>query len=467
MRLCLVLDPQTRTGRFFRTLFTSFVHLGSATVYSFILIPLILHFGNTEKLGLWLLVAQMGAYLAVVDAGLSALSIRQFVGPVSKGNFVGLTPRFQATFVLSLAQGLVVCLIGLSGPWFSIIFGISDQFKDLFCHLFLAQCVLVGIGFPVRPFSSVLLAAQRFDRNYLISSAAFFCALLLTAWGFLQGWGLWSVILGSALQTLASAGASIGGVRRMCRLSLLFTPGHLQPGLIFQIFRESTFFAGGSIFSTLGGLWQSVLLSRIFGLEAVAAWNVGAKIATVFSQILSKFFESAFAGLSELEERQQRSLVMERFLQIFLPSLTLTTLLSTLILLANKSFISWWTKGAINWPGCATAAVGVWLISITLNRALAVLVGVLLLWRTIRLAPMIDFVVFVLMSSLAFWIKDFTTFCWLVGISPIFGGVMVYIGALSGFRRSFPSLAKYHIQLICFGFACFCFLLLLVVLFRT
>lgn len=427
---------------------------------------MILHFEGTEKLGLWLLVAQMGAYLTVVDAGLSALSIRQFVGPVSMGGFVGLAPRFQATFVLSLAQGLVICLIGLLGPWVSILFGISDQFKDLFCHLFLAQCVLVGIGFPVRPFSSVLLAAQRFDRNYLISSAAFFCALLLTGWGFLQGWGLWSVILGSSLQTLASVGASIWGVQRMCRLSLLFLPGRLQAGLVFQIFRESIFFASGSIFSTLGGLWQSALFSRIFGLEGVAAWNVGAKIATVLSQILSKFFESAFAGLSELEERRQRSLVMERFLQIFLPALTLASFLAALILLVNRPFISWWTKGEIDWPASASAAVGVWLFAITLNRALAVLIGVLLLWKTIRLAPMVDFAALVLITSSAFWIKDFTAFCWSLGISPFFGGVLTYFVSLIPFHRSFPLLSKCRVQLICFIFACCCYLIFVAVLIR-
>jgi len=60
---------QTRTGRFFLTLLTSFVNLGAATLYSLFLIPLVLHFENSEMLGLWLLVAQVGVYLTVVDTG--------------------------------------------------------------------------------------------------------------------------------------------------------------------------------------------------------------------------------------------------------------------------------------------------------------------------------------------------------------------------------------------------------------
>jgi len=444
-------NPQTRTGRFFRTLFTSFIHLGAATLYSVFLVPLVLHFEDAEKLGLWLLIAQAGVYLAVIDAGLSALSIRQFVGPTTTRDFCGLSARFQATLVLSSAQGLLICLIGLSGPWFSALFGISDHFQDLFCQLFLAQCVLVGISFPIRPFSSLLLAAQRFDINYLISAVAFLGALILTAWGFTQGWGLWSVIGGNALQTLASAGACIGGARKICRLRILLRPSHLNAALVFQIFKESTFFASGSIFPSLGGLWQSALLSRFFGLEAVAAWNVGSKMATVLSQILSKFFESAFAGLSELEERRQRSLVMARFLQIFLPSLSLATFLGTLILLLNQPFITWWTKEAVDWPSPATAAVSVWLIAITLNRALSVLAGVLLLWKTIRLAPALDFATVVLTTSVACFMNDFTAFCWSLCVVPLLAGAGLYAQNLFRFRRFFPPLTTYRTNLIFLG----------------
>ncbi|NCY23057.1 hypothetical protein EBX31_14045, partial [bacterium] len=276
MRLGLILDPQTRTGRFFRTLLTSFVHLGAATLYSFFLIPLVLHFESPEMLGLWLLVAQVGAYLTVVDAGLSALSIRQFVGPASERDFLRLAPRFQATLLLSTLQGLCICVFGFSGSWWASLFKISGNLEPLFVQLFLAQCLLVGISFPFRPFSSILLAAQRFEANYLVSSASFGVAILLTWGGFQMGWGLWSVLLGNLFQIVASSLTSVRGVQSLGGLSPLLSRTAGIKNLIPGLLKESLGFASSPIFSTIAGLLQSTVLSRLFGLEGVALWNVGA-----------------------------------------------------------------------------------------------------------------------------------------------------------------------------------------------
>lgn len=420
---------------------TSIAHLGAATLYSFFLIPLILHYENPEKLGLWLLVAQAGTYLLMVDAGLSALSIRQFVGPVATNDFLRLAPRFQATWVISTFQGLLVILVGFAGPWFAVLFNISGELQDIFCQLFLAQCVLVGVGFPLRPLNSILLAKQAYDRNYLASSLALLASLGIAWLGFHAGCGLWSIMAGNCFQVLVGALVSWHGVGRLTSLRTLWISREPWLGLVPQIFRESTAFASGSLFTTFGGLVQSAFLSRLFGLEGVAAWNVGAKIATVLSQVVSKFFESSFAGLSELAEQGRRDSATDRFLKILSCAATGTVSLACLILAGNGLFVEWWTKGQIPWPPSSTHAVAFWLVAITLNRAFAVFSGVLLLWPCIRLSPVLDFISLVCALSFASFFKDFSLFAWCWAVTPLLAGMWVYIWGLSSVKIGWRDLA--------------------------
>lgn len=429
-------SKETRTGRFFRTLLTSVAHLGAATLYSFFLIPLVLHYENPEKLGLWLLVAQAGTYLLMVDAGLSALSIRQFVGPVASNDFANLAPRFRATWMISIIQGLLVVCVGFMGSWFAALFKISDELKDLFCQLFLAQCILVGIGFPLRPLSSILLAKQLFHRNYLINSVALLVSLGLAWIGFHLGWGLWSVMAGNCLQVVTGALVSWYGVAKLTHWTTLFGSRAPWMGLVPQIFRESTSFASGSIFATLGGLIHYAFLSRLFGLEGVAAWNVGAKISMVLSQLASKFFESSFAGLSELAEQGRRDFAMDRFLKILNWAGTGTVFLACLILAGNNFFVEWWTKGQIAWPPAATNAVAFWLVAITVNRAFAIFSGVLLLWPCIRLSPLFDFLSLLGALGFASCFRDFTWFAWCWAVAPLLAGMWIYLLGLASVNLS-------------------------------
>lgn len=417
----MVFDPLTRSGRFFRTLLTSFVYLGAATLYSFFLIPLVLHFENPQMLGLWLLVTQVGTYLSIVDAGLSALSTRQFVGPASERDFQRLAPRFQATLLLSTLQGFFICLFGLSGSWWSSLFKISGAVEPLFVQLFMAQCLMIGISFPIRPFNSVLLAAQRFEANYLVGSISLGVAILLTWGGFQMGWGLWSVLLGNLFQIVASSLTSLWGVQKLGGLSPLLSPTTGVKVLIPGLLKESMGFASGPVFSTMAGILQSTVLSRLFGLEGVALWNVGAKIATVLSTVLSKIFESSFGGLSELAEKGLGLQMRIRFLTLWASTSGISLLLAVFLIWGNDAFIDWWTRGSLDWPVQATWGVALWLVTTTISKGVAEQTKVLLMWRQIRWSPLLDFLVFAAFMSAVFLRPTLQLYALAIALAPLSG----------------------------------------------
>ena len=129
MKLSAFFTSSNRSGRFAWTLSGSFVNLVAAAIYSFLLIPLVLHFENSERLGLWLLISQVASSLLMIDAGVTPLSIRQFVSPLTHGDLSQLTPRFQATIAISMIQGLVIFFFGFTSLWFVDLFKVPEIFQ--------------------------------------------------------------------------------------------------------------------------------------------------------------------------------------------------------------------------------------------------------------------------------------------------------------------------------------------------
>ena len=418
-------NTATRTGRFCRTLASSYVLLGSATVYSLLTVPMVLHFANSSRLGLWVLITQMGTYLAVIDAGLSASSIRQFIGPLTRQEMPALATRFQGTLLISTLQGFLIILVGVAAHPLALFLKIPPQDQALFQQLFVAQCFIVGVGFPIRPFSSILLARQSFEFNYLVSAASILFAIGLAWLGFRAGFGLWSLLAGNLLQVIFSSAASLLGVRSLGYFPFFFHSWRVSLREIRSLISESLSFASNPILSVCSGLLQSTVLSRCFGLEGVALWNVGAKVVVVFCQVLSKFFESSFSGLSELWERNLRKQMLRRFITIFVATVSASIVLGCAVLLFNDAFIRIWTGGVLRWPYICTVGMAIYLVTTTISKGLSEQVKILLLWKWIRVGPILDFVSLLFgLVLVSFW-PALPLFIFVLALAPIFGSIPV------------------------------------------
>lgn len=386
-----VFSKQTRTGRFFRTLSSSYVLLLAATIYSLGVVPIILNFTGTASLGLWSLVMQFGTFLTLLDAGLSSACIRQFVGPLVREDHGALAAKFQSALALASVQGLLIASAGLAGGWLVPWLGIPTSEAKLFAGLFVAQCCLVALEFPFRPFNSLLLAQQRFEFNYLVTGLGMVLSLGLVWWGMANGLGLWSLIMAGGFQALVKTIASLVCVAHFYGLRGFFSRSQIRWHTMKQLMAESGSFFSGTMFGTLGGVAQATLLSRWFGLDGVAAWNVGSKAANLVSQLLSKLYESSFAGLSELFESGRTDLLLRRLGQLFGWVVGISLFAAVGVCLFNGTFIQVWTNARISWPPLSDAAVALWLVGLTASRGLAEQTKILLVWRWIRLGPALEF----------------------------------------------------------------------------
>lgn len=179
-------------------------------------------------------------------------------------------------------------------------------------------------------------------------------------------------------------------------------------------------------FGTLGGLAQSTLLSRWFGLEGVAAWNVGSKAANLLFQLLSKFYESSFAGFSELFESGRTDLLLRRLGQLFGWVLGSSLFVATGICLLNGEFVRLWTAARISWePGC-DVAIALWLLGLTASRGFAEQVKILLIWKWIRLGPALEFLLWLVLGPWLAHRFSFPGFVLGAAVAPLAVAGLVY-----------------------------------------
>jgi O-antigen/teichoic acid export membrane protein len=254
----------------------------------------------------------------VIDAGVTSACIRRFVGPIARKEMTDLSAVFKTAFIVSLSQGALCCLVGLLAYPIGLLLGIGTGKLILFSSVLFTQFFLVGIFFLVRPFSSLLLAAQRFEINNAVSSFATALSLGLIWLGFRMGFGLWTLPLVSLFQQAISSSVTFVMVRKLDLLPHFWWRQSSNWKGVSNLFLEALDFFSWSGFSVAGSTLQSIFLSRFLGLEAVAIWNVGSKLASFAYMLLSNVFNTAFMGLAELRERGDPQRCCTSFLNLFI-----------------------------------------------------------------------------------------------------------------------------------------------------
>jgi len=383
------------------------------------MVPLILHQTGVAELGLWTLIVQFTGYLGLLDAGVTSACIRRFVGPLARKESGDFPLIFQAACIVSCLQGLACWSLVALLPWLAGLLQIPAALESIFTKIMAWQFFLTGLFFVIRPFTALLLAAQRFEANNLAS--AFGClASLALIWAALgAGLGLWSLVGVTLLQQTLGAATTLWMIRRLSLVPSGWRMTSIPWDKMRVLFRESLDFFSWSGFATINSVLQSVFLSRFLGLEMVALWNVGSKFATLFYTFISSSLNNAFPTLTELFElgqvRECRRLC-QRFLKW---SLGGAGGLGLGYILANGWIVKVWTAGLITFPLSLSAILAAWLVLATAVRALACFSNVWHQRATMRKGPMVESVFFAAGLALALLSPS----PWTLGLALLFGQI--------------------------------------------
>jgi O-antigen/teichoic acid export membrane protein len=354
-----------------------------------------------------------------VDAGVSSACVRRFVGPIARKEMLTLGGILKTAFLVSLSQGVLCCLIGFLAYPIGLLLGIGPENSVLFSSVLFTQFFLVGIFFLVRPFSALLLAAQRFEINNLVSSLSMVLSLGIIWIGFRSGFGLWALPLGSLFQQITSTLATAFMLRKLHLLPHSWWRQSSTWKGVSDLFLEALDFFSFAGFSTTGAILQSVFLSRFLGLEAVAIWNVGAKLASFAYMLFANLFNTAFMGLSELFEKGELQNCLRSFLDLFISTLSCLTIFAACAALLNDYFIFLWTRGQIAFAPSCTWAIFSWLIFAGTLRALACFSNIWQNRKIMRIGPAVEFASVVLFLGLSLFAPSLKWFAFALMASQI------------------------------------------------
>ncbi len=149
-------------------------------VSALIIPPLLITRLGKEGYGVWMLVGQVIAYLAILDLGVSS-SIGRFVAKYNaKNDFTNLSCTISSSIFLFLVSSLFMIVTTLIiWPNFSSFFNLSEEYSKIAKWLILLTGVGVAINFPLRIGRGILEGTHRFDQMYFFRASEVFLKLLL------------------------------------------------------------------------------------------------------------------------------------------------------------------------------------------------------------------------------------------------------------------------------------------------
>src|SRR6266446_8395300 len=185
---------------------SSYAVLVANALYSLASLPLAMHYLSGKRLGLWGLMASIGAYLSLIDLGMSGSVGRLLIDhkdEPGRGTYGGL---IKTGWAVLATQAAIIFVAGYAlAPGLSQVLRIEEEFRTEFISLMRWQTTLLALSFLLRMFSHLLLAHQRIDIINYSQITSLLLNLALLWWFFRAGKGIFSMVWAPLLSSFCGA----------------------------------------------------------------------------------------------------------------------------------------------------------------------------------------------------------------------------------------------------------------------
>jgi O-antigen/teichoic acid export membrane protein len=107
---------------------------------------------------------------------------------------------------------------------------------------------------------------------------------------------------------------------------------------------------------------QTIVITRMLGLEAAAAWSVGTRLFNLLSQIIWRISDMSGPAFAEMMVRGESVRLRGRYREVVMLTASLSGFAAVSFALCNSLFIPLWTHGKIQWPMTSDLLLGIWMI---------------------------------------------------------------------------------------------------------
>ena len=359
----------TRLGHFIRSLASGYAVLFGNMVFTLASIPIAGHYLTHELFGVWALVTQIGGFLGLIDFGMSTSMCRQLIDHKDERDGGAFGSILKTSWLVQGVQALaavvvLVALVGTAPFWLNV----PSHLQSTFLWLMLIQGGLVAAAFPARTFGTVLIASHRIDICNYAQLAQMVTNLGGLMIAFRLGWGVfalaWAGVVGFAVSTVIMWIA--------CSTTKVFPRRGCWGTITRKGFNEAFRFGRDVFWMTLGAQLslasQTIVVTQTLGVERATTWYNCTRAFTLLWQIVSRPFDFAFSGLSEMIVRGERELFARRLRDLIGLIAALAAVAGVGLAAANSSFVAAWLKGWVFWDPANDVLLGIWLLPLAISR---------------------------------------------------------------------------------------------------
>ncbi|HWY30622.1 MAG TPA: MATE family efflux transporter, partial [Candidatus Acidoferrum sp.] len=353
----------SRTRRAVHGVASSYVLLAATAFYALASVPLALHYLDTKRFGLWIVIGSLAGYLNLVDAGMTSAASRLLIDYKDNRNGGPYGGFIKTSWLIFLLQGTVIFAIGLFlADTFARLLGIDPDLCPEFIQLVNWQCGAVALSFATRIFALVLNGHQRMDLANYVGVGALLLNFVIQWILFHCAFGVMSLALGSLIVTAVTAGVQAV----IClRLKVLPDPGKWG-AISWRHFLEIANFGKDVFLVALGtqmiSASQTIIITRMLGLQAAAVWGIGLRAFNLLNQVIWRFSDMSSAAFAEMMARGEMDRLRDRYRSLAMFTFSLAGWMAISFALCNSLFISGWTRGKIYWPPGNDVFLAIWMI---------------------------------------------------------------------------------------------------------
>lgn len=308
--------------------------------------PILINYFGKEGYGVWMLIAQMIAYLAILDLGVSN-SLGRFVAKYNaKKDAEGLSRILSTSlFLYSISTFAVLLITFIIWPKFSDFFNLSEKYHQIGSWLILLAGSGIALSLPIRIGQGVFQGIHRFDLMYLFRSLGVILKLFLIII-FFYFWKKGDLILLATISIVSSLLPNI----LMCILARYQLPKinikkkYISKSSIAEIWSLSF----SALFISISGLLliqtQILAVGKILDPEAVTIYSLPLKLTRYGSMLVSYVIAALVPLASEMHTLNQKKGLQR--LNVNGVKIAFTISLATLVMAAffGKSFLLFWLK---------------------------------------------------------------------------------------------------------------------------
>jgi O-antigen/teichoic acid export membrane protein len=281
-------------------------------IANIILLPIIIKYLGFETYGVWVLIVSIVNYFLLAQFGVSR-SFDKYIAEYAATGGDRLTRMVCTSLYVLLLTAVVITAVALVlSPFIPHWIHKKDfyQYSWLFNLFMVAQAVsLVG-----QIFLSIPRGFQRFDVQWLISIAGKVVYIVSLVVLLRAAWGIAALLLATVLMQIVIMVCCIVYTVRLIGAGF-FLPRNFDFAILKQLYKfglkvQVTFLTAWVVQN-----FDKIIIARLIGLQAVAVYDIGAKIVFALREIPYQLAATLVPRVSELDSLNDRPGIVTLYLR--------------------------------------------------------------------------------------------------------------------------------------------------------